>query len=119
MEKDYKISLLLDFYGELLSQKQRLAIEGYYNEDCSLAELAQEMGITRQAVRDIIKRTEQSLLQMEEKLGLYSRFEEMQRGLEKIKSLSGGIFDLTDNENISSAAAEINDLADTLLEKQV
>ena len=56
---------------------------------------------------------------MEEKLGLYSRFEEMQRGLEKIKSLSGDIIDLTDNENISAAAAEINDLADTLLEKQV
>lgn len=119
MEKDYKISLLLDFYGELLSHKQRLAIEGYYNEDCSLAELAQEMGITRQAVRDIIKRTEQSLLQMEEKLGLYSRFEEMQRGLEKIISLSGDIIDLTDNDDISAAAAEINGLADTLLEKQV
>ncbi|MCQ4023024.1 DNA-binding protein [Ruminococcus sp. zg-924] len=118
MEKDYKISLLLDFYGELLSQKQRLAIEGYYNEDCSLAEIAQEMGITRQAVRDIIKRTEQTLLQMEIKLGLYSRFEEMQRGLEKIKSLSGNIIGLTDNDDIKAAAAQITDCANALLEKQ-
>ena len=118
VEKDYKISLLLDFYGELLSQKQRLAIEGYYNEDCSLAEIAQEMKITRQAVRDIIKRTEQTLLQMEEKLGLYSRFEDMHNGLEEIKRLSESIIDLTDNDDIKAAAAEITDCADVLLEKQ-
>lgn len=118
MEKDYKISLLLDFYGELLSQKQRLAIEGYYNEDCSLAEIAQEMDITRQAVRDIIKRTEQSLLQMESKLGLYSRFEEMHNGLEEIKRLSAYIMNLTDNDDIAAAAGTIADRAETLLDKQ-
>lgn len=118
MEKDYKISLLLDFYGELLSPKQKMAIEGYYNEDCSLAEIAEEMNITRQAVRDTIKRTEQSLLNMESKLGLYSRFEEMQRGLEKIESLGEDIIELTDNDDIKSKASAVIEAAQSLIEKQ-
>ncbi len=118
MEKDYKISLLLDFYGELLSEKQRAAVEGYYNEDCSLAEIAQEMNITRQAVRDIIKRTEASLLSMEEKLGLYSRFEGMLNGLERIKSLGAEISALSNSENIRSRASEVIKTAEILLEKQ-
>lgn len=118
MEKDYKISLLLDFYGELLSPKQKMAIEGYYNEDCSLAEIAQEMNITRQAVRDTIKRTEQSLLNMESKLGLYSRFEDMQKGLEEIKSLGTQIIDLSDNDDIKCRANAVITAAQSLLEKQ-
>lgn len=118
MEKDYKISLLLDFYGELLSPKQKMAIEGYYNEDCSLAEIAQEMNITRQAVRDTIKRTERSLLDMESKLGLYNRFEEMRGGLEKIKALGVNIIDLSDNEDIKGYSGEIISLAEALIEKQ-
>ena len=118
MEKDYKISLLLDFYGELLSEKQRTAVECYYNADCSLAEIAQEMNITRQAVRDIIKRTEGALLDMEKKLGLYSRFEGMMSGLERIKRLSAEISELSDSENIRARAAEVIDAANALLEKQ-
>lgn len=118
MEKDYKISLLLDFYGGLLSPKQRAAIEGYYNEDCSLSEIAEEMGVTRQAVRDTIKRTEQSLLQMESKLRLYSRFEQMQSGLENIKSLGKEIITLTDDEKIKSRAGSVISAAQALLENE-
>lgn len=118
LEKDYKISLLLDFYGGLLSPKQRAAIEGYYNEDCSLSEIAEEMGVTRQAVRDTIKRTEQSLLQMESKLRLYSRFEQMQSGLENIKSLGKEIITLTDDEKIKSRAGSVISAAQALLENE-
>lgn len=118
MEKDYKISLLLDFYGGLLSQKQKEAIEGYYNQDCSLSEIAEEMGVTRQAVRDTIKRTEQSLLQMESKLRLHSRFEQMQSGLENIKRLGKEIMDLTDDQNIKSKASSVISEAQSLLENE-
>lgn len=118
MEKDFRISLLLDFYGELLSPKQRAAIESYYNEDCSLGEIASELGVTRQAVRDIIKRTEGALIQMEQKLGLYSRFELMLSGLERIKSLSEDIIALSDNDEIKRMSSAIITEAENLLKGQ-
>lgn len=84
VEKDLRISLLLDFYGRMLTEKQREVVEFYYNEDLSLAEIAQHSGITRQGVRDSIKRAEIQLLDCEEKLGLMARFHEIQEGLEEI-----------------------------------
>lgn len=84
MEKDLRISLLLDFYGQMLTEKQREVVEFYYNEDLSLAEIAQHSGITRQGVRDSIKRAEAQLLDCEEKLGLLGRFHAIQQGLDEI-----------------------------------
>ena len=84
MAKDLKISFLLDFYGEMLTQKQREVIEYYYNDDLSLAEIADNEGITRQGVRDSIKRGEAVLLEMEERLGLAKRFRKMQDSIERI-----------------------------------
>lgn len=84
MEKNLQISLLLDFYGQMLTDKQREVVELYYNEDLSLAEIAQHSGITRQGVRDSIKRAEVQLIDYEEKLGLMQRFHEIQTGLEEI-----------------------------------
>lgn len=118
MEKNYKISLLFDFYGALLSSKQRIVIESYYNSDYSLSEIAQEMGISRQGVRDTIKRAEQSLLNMEAKLGLYSRFTEMTKELEQIKNLSKEVIDLIDDQTIKNKVSVVLELAQLLLEKQ-
>lgn len=59
----------------------------YYNDDLSLSEIALDMGITRQGVRDLIKRAEQNLYSFEEKLGLYKRFIKTQEGLEKLKEM--------------------------------
>ena len=70
MAKNLEISYLLDFYSEMLTQKQREVIEYYYNDDLSLSEIAMNEGITRQGVRDSIKRAESQLLEMEERLGL-------------------------------------------------
>ena len=84
MAKDLQISLLLDFYGEMLTEKQREMIEFYYNEDLSLAEIADNQGITRQGVRESIMRAEAQLLVMEERLGLANRFHEMREGLSQI-----------------------------------
>ena len=84
MPKDMNISLLFDFYGEILTEKQQDVIDYYYNDDLSLAEISEHLGITRQGVRDSIKRAEATLLEMEDKLGLAKRFREIQRGLDTI-----------------------------------
>ena len=83
-EKDYRISYLLDFYGNILTDKQKDAIDLYYNEDLSLAEIADHVGITRQGVRDAIKRGEETLTEMEEKLGFAEKFEDYRKAFEKI-----------------------------------
>lgn len=84
MAKDLKISYLLDFYGEMLTPPQREMIEAYYNEDLSLGEIAEEREISRQGVRDAVKRAELQLHEMEEKLGLVKRFHEVHEGLANI-----------------------------------
>jgi len=91
--KDIKISLLLDFYGDILTDKQREAVELYYNEDLSLSEIAEQTDITRYGIRDRIVKSENILLEMEEKLGLAKRFDDMKividsiiNKLEKIKT---------------------------------
>ena len=75
---------LLDFYGPVLTDKQRVILTEYYDEDLSLAEIAENLGITRQGVRDGIKRAEQQLLEMEERLGLAKRFRSVQEELTQI-----------------------------------
>ena len=77
-EKNLEIGLLLDFYGDILPQRRRDILDLYYNDDLSLSEIAEQMGITRQAVRDSIKKTETELFFYEEKLGLRRRFTEAQ-----------------------------------------
>ena len=75
-EKNLEIGYLLDFYGEILPARRRDIMDLYYNDDLSLSEIAEQMGITRQAVRDSIKKTETELYFYEEKLGLRRRFTE-------------------------------------------
>lgn len=84
MAKNLEVSLLLDFYGDMLTEKQRDVVELYYNEDLSLAEIAAHSLITRQGVRDSIKRAEGILFDLEARLGLAKRFREIQRGLDEI-----------------------------------
>ena len=68
MEEKVKISMLCEFYGKLLTEKQYEFINDYYNNDLSLSEIAENNNITRQAVRDIIKKGEKKLFEYEEKL---------------------------------------------------
>lgn len=84
MEKIYEISLLLDFYGQLLSQKQYEILDLHFNNDYSLAEIAEHFNISRQGIYDNIKRGKAYLLDMEEKLGLVSKFTEQKIKAEKI-----------------------------------
>ena len=77
MAKELRFVMLLDCYGDLLTQHQRNIMELYYCDDLSLAEIGQPMGITRQAVRALIKRTEDILINYEEKLGFADKLEKM------------------------------------------
>ena len=79
MKHDHlELCLLFDFYGEMLTDKQRELFDLYYNEDLSLAEIAENYGITRQGVRDVIVRAEAILTELEDKTGIIRRFHRMQ-----------------------------------------
>jgi predicted DNA-binding protein YlxM (UPF0122 family) len=110
MEKNIEVSLLFDFYGELLKPSGKKAIDLYYNEDLSLAEVADETGITRQGVRDSIKRSEQQLFEFEEKLGLFKQFSKLEQGLDEISALALEIKELSQD-------TQITELADVIIKK--
>ena len=82
MGKDLSISVLLDIYGDMLTEKQKEVIELYYNEDLSLGEISELSGITRQGVRDSIKRGEAFLQEMEDKLQFAQKFKELAQVLQ-------------------------------------
>lgn len=117
MDKNLEISLLFDFYGQLLSPKQREAVSLYYNDDLSLSETAEVCGITRQGVRDLVKRSEAELYEYERKLGLYKRFEQVGEYAASIRTLAQSVCDSHDPET-ASVAREIVLLADKLYEQE-
>lgn len=73
-EKNLNIAYLLEFYGEVLPERKRTVMEYYYHDDLSLSEIAEEIGISRQGVRDIIKKSEEELFHYENTLHLAERF---------------------------------------------
>ena len=87
-EKNLEIGYLLDFYGELLTERKRSVMDMYYNEDFSLAEIAAEIDISRQGVRDIIKKSEEELFFYEEKLGLAKRLKQVEKLADTLSALS-------------------------------
>ncbi|MCF6466404.1 YlxM family DNA-binding protein [Clostridium sp. Cult2] len=74
VEKLVEVGILFDFYGKLLSERQYTAIELYYVHDLSLAEIGEELGISRQSVYDTLKRAEENLYGYEKILGLVKKF---------------------------------------------
>ena len=86
MEKNVKISILCDLYGKLLTQKQFEFLNDYYNNDLSLSEIAENNQITRQAVRDIIKKGEKKLFEYEEKLLFMKRMSNQEKTIEHVLS---------------------------------
>lgn len=86
MAKDLKFSQLLDIYGGMLTQKQHEMLEFYYNDDLSLSEIAANEGISRQGVRDSIKRGEESLLELDSKIGVIKIVNEYSELLEGVKA---------------------------------
>ncbi|RYD02755.1 hypothetical protein N752_23530 [Desulforamulus aquiferis] len=84
MKEIHKINLLYDFYGSLLTERQQKFIELYYSDDLSLGEIAEQFEVTRQAVHDTLKRSEQTLENYEKKLGLVTKFNKEYNSLEEL-----------------------------------
>lgn len=87
----YRMTMLFDFYGELLTERQREFFDLYYNEDLSLSEIAENSGISRQGVRDVIVRAEGAMQEVEDKTGLIRRFLQMQNHIAAIEEAAGQI----------------------------
>lgn len=86
MDKNVKLSILCDLYGKLLTEKQFEFLNDYYNNDLSLSEIAENNNITRQAVRDIIKKGEKKLFEYEEKLFFMKRMLNQEKTIQHILS---------------------------------
>lgn len=96
MEEKVKLSMLCQIYGKMLTKKQYEVINDYYNNDLSLSEIAENNEITRQAVRDIIKKGEKKLFELEEKLMFMDRMLKQEKKLQQI------LEELSQIENVSS-----------------
>lgn len=87
MEKTVQISLLFDFYGELLTDKQQRTVDLYHNDNLSLGEIAELEGISRQAVRDTLLRAEAVLTETEEKTHLMERYRSLLSEIDSAQAL--------------------------------
>lgn len=94
----YRMTMLYDFYGDLLTDRQKEFYDLYYNEDLSLAEIAENYGITRQGVRDIVVRAEASLQEIEDKTGLIERYHKIQSAMEDMQQTMAEIKQLNQDE---------------------
>lgn len=109
MDKIYYLTLLFDFYCELLTEKQKSVIDLYYFNDFSLNEIAEEHNITRQAVLDMIKRTEKLLNQYESKLMLVEKYINRKSKIENILSL-------IDKANDDGRLSQIRNMIEEILD---
>lgn len=119
MSKNLDMSYLLDFYGDVLTDKQRDMMQQYFNMDLSLSEIADNFNITRQGVRDAIKRGEGILTELESQIGFAEKYKNIISGLQQIKSLSQNInfynaASYTVNDDINKASAKIMQICDAL-----
>ena len=89
----YRMAMLYDFYGDLLTDHQKEFYDLYYNEDLSLAEIAENYGISRQGVRDVIVRAEAAMTEIEDKTHLIRRFFRMQDELTAIDAAADRLLD--------------------------
>lgn len=91
MKEAFQMSMLLDYYGSLLTEKQRLYFDLYYNQDLSLSEIAEAEGISRQGVHDTITRTEAILQTMERTTGCVARQERLRAVTKELTALAQGL----------------------------
>ena len=108
----YRMTMLFDFYGELLTERQKEFFDLYYNEDLSLGEIAENAGISRQGVRDVIVRAEAAMQEIEDKTGIIKRFEAQRPHLDAIEAAA------TEVETINYRQYEnprLDELADAVL----
>lgn len=108
-EKNVEIGYLLDFYGDLLKENRRTALDLYYNSDMSLAEISAELGITRQGVRDLIVRGGDELLNLEQKLRAAEKFRRITEAADKAAKIAAEL-------GSAALSAQIADIQNTIKE---
>ena len=107
MEKKVEISMLWQIYGNLLTEKQYKVIDYYYNEDLSLSEIAENEEITRQGVRDIIKKGEKKLFEYEEKLLFMKKTINQEQKIQQVLSNLTKIQKDSSDKQVNSILEEI------------
>lgn len=117
MDKILEITLLYDFYGELLTERQKEMFEMYYLEDLSLSEIGERLNISRQAVRDSLKHSRESLENYEEKLSLVERFSKEKVSIMRICEIMDNLEKELDlSEEAVKQIKEIKQLADGIID---
>ncbi len=109
MDETMLRTLLFDFYGELLTEKQRECYDLHYNQDLSLQEIAEQYGATRQAVWDLVRRAEATLRQIEGKTGLVARSVRRRRALEELSGMIRAMADFPEKSAVLDKLAELGD----------
>lgn len=107
-------SLLFDFYGQLLSRRQQEVMALYHEENLSLSEIAEEFGISRQAVHDTLKKAEQALGEYESKLGLVGKLLASKKAINDIDEKIDGMIETVSDRTIVSELEKIKAIINTL-----
>lgn len=115
MDDILQLTLLYDFYGELLTEKQKQVYEMHYQNDLSLTEIGEELSISRQAVRDQLKRTERILWGYEEKLQLVARFQTQKKAVKRMQRILEQLEEKKHDEAVRKAVVDMKKIADEIL----
>lgn len=102
----FRMALLFDFFGDMLTDRQKEFYDLYYNEDLSLAEIAENYNITRQGVRDVIVRAEGILTELEDKTGIIRRFQKMRERLDEIDEATDKLKELYPGDRMAEPVIE-------------
>ena len=108
----FRMTMLYDFYGDILTDRQKEFFDLYYNEDLSLAEISENYGITRQGVRDVIVRAEAAMTELEEKTGIIRRFRKMQTQVHDICQAADEILKINASSPVPDS--RLSELAQTI-----
>ena len=110
-EKNLKLAYLLDFYGDVLDEHTQGVMKAYYDDDLSLSEIAEGVGISRQGVRHIIKKGEEQLTFLEDRLGLADHYEELEEAVTLIENMKKALAsDEVDKESLFSSLSKVQDI---------
>ena len=116
----YRMTMLFDFYGELLTDRQKEFFDLYYNEDLTLSEIAENSGISRQGVRDVIVRAEKAMQDVEDKTGIIRRFIQKRENLDAILNSAAELKTINyrqyEDPRIESLVDDITKAANALVE---
>lgn len=116
----YRMAMLFDFYGDVLTERQKDFYDLYYNEDFSLGEIAEQYHITRQGVRDVIVRAEATLTDLEDKTGLIRRFHTMSAQLQQVRADAQRLVSITEqmeSEELEQLSRRILNTTNILLKE--